>query len=279
MVDPEYFRTMGIPIVQGRGFTERDNLTSAPVLVVNRALARQYFPNQDPIGKRIAPGFSTVPMEGPPAMREIVGVVADVKHQNLQGPTQPEFYFPQAQMPMSVMTVVMRASGDPRALQNPARGVVQSLDKNAPIYGVRTADELVGRSVAAPRFNTLLLGLFAGVALILTAVGLYGVVSYSVAQNTQQIGIRVALGAKTGDVFKLIVGHGTLLTLVGVVIGLGVAYALTWLMSSLLYGVAATDPWTFAGVAMLLMVVALMACYVPARRAMRIDPVVALRYE
>jgi putative ABC transport system permease protein len=279
MVDPEYFRTMAIPVVKGRAFTERDDLNSAPVLIINSALARQHFPNEDPIGKRIAPGFSTVPFNDEPSMREIVGVVADVKHQNLQGPAQPEFYFAQAQMPMSAMTVVIRAAGDARALQNAVRGVVQSLDKNAPVYGVRTVEELVGRSVAAPRFNTLLLGLFAGVALLLTAVGLYGVISYSVAQNTQQIGIRVALGAQAGDVFKLIAGQGTVLTLVGVVIGLAAAYGLTRLMSSLLYGVAATDPWTFVGVAVLLMFVAFIACYMPARRAMRIDPVVALRYE
>ena len=280
MVDPDYFRTMGIPLVKGRGFTERDDLNSAPVLIINNALARQHFPNEDPIGKRIAPGFSTVPVKDDESgMREIVGVVADVKHGNLQGPPQPEFYFAQAQMPMSAMTVVIRAAGDTRALQNAVRGVVQSLDKNAPVYSIRTGEELVGRSVAAPRFNTLLLGLFAGVALILTAVGLYGVISYSVAQNTQQIGIRVALGAQTGDVFRLIVGQGTLLTLVGVVIGLGAAYGLTRLMSSLLYGVGATDPWTFVGVAVLLMFVAFIACYLPARRATRIDPVVALRYE
>jgi putative ABC transport system permease protein len=279
MVDPEYFRTMGTPIVKGRAFTEHDDLSSAPVLIINSALARRHFPNEDPIGKRIAPGFSTVPMNGEPAMREIVGVAADVKHQNLQGPAQPEFYFAQAQMPMAAMTVVIRAAGDVRALRNAVPGVVQSLDRNAPVYGIRTGQELVGRSVAAPRFNTLLLGLFAVVALILTAVGLYGVISYSVAQSTQQIGIRVALGAQTGDVFRLVVGQGTLLTLVGVVIGLAAAYGLTRLMSSLLYGVAATDPWTFLGVAVLLMCVAFLACYLPARRAMRIDPVVALRYE
>ena len=280
MVDPEYFRTMGIPLVKGRTFTERDVLNSAPVLIINNTLAHQHFPNEDPIGKRIAPGFSTLPMnDDGPGMREIVGVVGDVRHQNLQGPAQPEFYFPQAQMPMSSMTVVIRAAGDPRALQHAARGIVQSLNKSAPIFNVRTVEELVGGSVASPRFNTLLLAMFAGVALILTAVGLYGVISYSVAQNTQQIGIRVALGAQTGDVFKLIVGQGTFLTLVGVVIGLGAAYGLTRLMSSLLYGVGATDPWTFAGVAMLLMLVAFIACYLPARRATRIDPVVALRYE
>ena len=280
IVDPEYFQTMGIPVVSGRAFTERDDLSSAPVLIINSALARQHFPNEDPIGKRIAPGFSTVPMnDDGPRMREIAGVVADVKHQNLQGPAQPEFYFAQGQMPMSAMTVVVRAAGDARALQNAVRGVVQSIDKNAPLYSVRTMEELISRSVAAPRFNTLLLGLFAGVALILTAVGLYGVISYSVAQNTQQIGIRVALGAETSDVFKLIVGRGTLLTLVGVAIGLGAAYGMTRLMSNLLYGVAATDLWTFTGVAVLLIGVGFVACYVPARRATRIDPVVALRYE
>jgi putative ABC transport system permease protein len=280
MADPEYFRTMGIPVVRGRAFTERDDLTSAPVLIVNSALARQHFPNEDPIGKRIAPGFSTTPMnDDGPGMREIVGVVADVKHQSLQGPAQPEFYFAQAQMPMSAMTVVMRAAGDPSALQNAVRGVVQSLDRHAPIYNVRTAEELIGRSVAAPRFNTLLIGLFAAVALILTAVGLYGVISYSVAQNTQQIGIRVALGAQTSNVFKLIVGQGTVLALIGVLVGLAAAYGLTRLMSSLLFGVGATDPWTFIAVSVLLMFVAFLASYLPARRAMRIDPVVALRYE
>jgi putative ABC transport system permease protein len=279
MVDPEYFRTLGIPVVKGRAFTERDDLNSAPVLIINDALARQHFPNEDPIGKRIAPGFSTVPVSEETGMREIVGVVADVKHQNLQGPAQPEIYFAQAQMPMSAMTVVIRAAGDPRALQNAVRGVVQSVDKNAPVYSIRTVDELVGRSVAAPRFNTLLLGLFAAVALILTAIGLYGVISYSVAQSTQQIGLRVALGAQTGDVLKLVIGQGTLLALAGVAIGLAAAYGLTRLMSSLLYGVGATDPWTFVGVAALLMFVAFIACYLPARRAARIDPVVALRYE
>ena len=280
MVGPEYFQTMGIPVVKGRAFTERDDLNAAPVIIINSALARLHFANEDPIGRRIAPGFSTVPMndEGPD-MREIVGVVADVKHQNLQGPAQPEFYFPQAQMPMSAMSVVIRAAGDPRALQNSVRGVVQSLDKGTPVYSIRTLEDLIGSNVAAPRFNTLLLGLFAGVALVLTTVGLYGVISYSVAQNTRQIGIRVALGAQPGSVFKLVVGQGTLLTLVGIVIGLGAAFGLTRLMSNLLYGVGASDPWTYVGVSVLLLAVAFLACYLPARRATMIDPVVALRYE
>jgi putative ABC transport system permease protein len=280
MIGPEYFRTMGIALVKGRQFTERDDLKAAPVLIVNDALARLYFPNEDPIGKRIAPGFSTVEIpDDDSGMREVVGVVADVKHQNLQGPPQPEIYFAQSQMPMSAMTVVVRAAGDPRALQRAVRGVVQSLDRNAPMYGVRTVEELLDRSVATPRFTALLLGLFAAVALILTTVGLYGVISCSVAENTQQIGIRVALGAQSSDVLKLVVGQGIVLTIAGVVIGLGAAYGLTRLMSNLLFGVGSTDPWTFTGVAVLLICVACLACYLPARRAMNVDPMVALRHE
>jgi putative ABC transport system permease protein len=275
-----YFRTMGIPVTRGRDFTERDTLSAPPVLIVNEALARQHFPNEDPIGKRMAPGFSTIPVsDDDSGMREIVGVVADVKHGSLQGAAQPEIYFAQSQMPMSAMTAVVRAAGDPRALQRSVRGVVQSLDANAPVYAVRTVAEVLDRSVATPRFNTVLLGLFAAVALILTMVGLYGVISCSVSENTQQIGIRVALGAQRSHVFKLVVGQGVILALSGVVIGLGAAYGLTRLMSSLLFGVESTDPWTFSGVALLLLSVAAVACYLPARRAMNVDPMVALRYE
>jgi putative ABC transport system permease protein len=278
-VSPEYFRTMGIQLIKGREFTERDDLDSPPVLIINEALARKHYPNENPIGKHIRPGFSTVPVNDENGRREVVGVVADVKHYNLQESPQYEIYFAQAQMPLSTMTVVARTATEPRGLVNAARDVVKSLDQNAPVYSIRTAEEILGRSVATPRFNTLLLGLFAAVALILTAVGLYGVISCSVSQSTHEIGIRVALGAQASDVFKLIVGQGIILALVGVVIGLGAAYGLTRLMSSLLYGVDATDPWTFAGVAVLLMAIAFIACYVPARRAAQVDPLVALRYE
>jgi len=280
MAGPDYFKTMGIPVMRGRDFTDRDTLSAPPVLIVNEALVRQLFPNEDPIGQRLAPGFSTIPVrDDESGMREIVGVVADVKHGSLQGAAQPEIYFPQSQMPMSAMTVVVRAAGDPRALQRSVRGVVQSLDANAPVYAVRTVEEVLNRSVATPRFNTLLLGLFAAVALILTTVGLYGVIACSVSENTQQIGIRVALGAQRGAVFRLIVGQGVVLTMAGVAIGLAAAYGLTRLMSSLLFGVGATDPWTFGGAALLLVGVAALACYLPARRAMNVDPMVALRYE
>ena len=278
-VSPEYFRTMGIQLINGREFTERDDLNSPPVLIINEALARKYFPNENPIGKRVRPGFSTIPVNDENGRREVVGVVADVKHYNLQDPPAPEIYFAQAQMPLATMTVVARTATEPRGLVPAARDVVKSLDQNAPVYSIRTAEEILGRSVAAPRFNTLLLGLFAAVALILTAVGLYGVISYSVSQSTHEIGIRVALGAQSSDVLKLIVGQGMFLTLVGIVIGLAAAYGLTRLMSSLLFGVGATDLWTFAGVAVLLVGIAFMACYLPARRATKVDPMVALKYE
>jgi putative ABC transport system permease protein len=277
---PDYFKTMGIPIVRGRDFTDRDDFSAPPVLIVNEALARQHFPNEDPIGKRVAPGFSTVPIKDDESgMREIVGVVADVKHQTLQGATQPEIYFAQSQMPMPAMTVVVRTASDPRALQRAVRGVVQSLDKNAPVYAVRTVEEILERSVATPRFNTVLIGLFAVVALLLTMVGLYGVMSCAVSENTQQIGIRMALGAQRRDVLRVILGQGIWLTVVGIAIGLGVALGLTRLMSSLLFGIGSTDPWTFTSVAVLLLGVAAAACYLPARRAMNVDPVIALRQE
>jgi putative ABC transport system permease protein len=280
MAGPEYFKTMGIPMVKGRDFTERDDLNAPPVLIINEALARQYFPNQDPIGQRVAPGFSTVPVrDDESGMREIVGIVADVKHQTLQGATPPEIYFAQSQMPMTAMTMVVRAAGDPRALQRAIRGVVQSLDRNAPVYTVRTVEEVLDRSVATPRFNTLLIGLFAVVALMLTLVGLYGVMSCAVAENTQQIGIRMALGAQRRDVLTEILGRGLRLTIVGVAIGLGAALGLTRLMSSLLFGIGSADPWTFTSVAVLLLCVAAAACYLPARRAMNVDPVIALRQE
>jgi putative ABC transport system permease protein len=182
-------------------------------------------------------------------------------------------------MPMSAMTVVVRTAGDPRALQRAARGVVQSLDRNAPVYTVRTVEEILDRSVATPRFNTLLIGLFAVVALILTMVGLYGVMSCAVSENTQQIGIRMALGAQRRDVLRVVLGQGMRLTALGVVIGLGAALGLTRLMSSLLFGIGSTDPWTFTSVAVLLLCVAASACYLPARRAMNVDPMIALRQE
>jgi putative ABC transport system permease protein len=273
---PGYFRTMGIPLRAGRDFTDHDDLTSAPVIIVNETLARQFFPSGDALGKRIMPGFST---SGQYRMREIVGVVGDVKHHGLRGAAVPEFWFPQAQMPVSSLTLVVRTAGDPRALVNPVRKEVQAMDANAPVFAVRTVEEYLSRSVASTRFNMTLLAAFAAVALVMTAVGLYGVISFSVSQSTREIGIRVALGAQRRDALRLVMGQGMMLTLAGIVLGLVAAYGLTRVMASLLFGVGATDPVTFAGVALLLAAVAALACYVPARRATKVDPIVALRYE
>jgi len=278
-VSPDYFRTMGIQIITGREFTERDDLNSPPVLIINETLARRYLSNENPIGKRIRPGFSTIPVNDENGRREVVGVVADVKHHNLEDAAQPEIYFAQAQMPLSTMTVVARTSSEPLALIDAAREAVKSLDNNAPVYSIRTAAELLGRSVASPRFNTLLLGLFASVALILTAVGLFGLISCSVTQSTREIGVRVALGAQRSDILRLVVGHGLVLTIVGLALGLTGAYALSRLLKSLLFGVSATDPLTYIVVSLLLLLTTLVACFLPARRATKVDPMVALRYE
>ena len=273
---PGYFRTMGIPILSGRDFTDHDDLASAPVLIVNETLAKRFFPDGNAVGKRILPGFST---SGQYVMREIVGVVGDVKHQGLRGDVVPEFYFAQAQMPVSSLTLVVRTTAEPSTLIAPVRSVVREMDANAPVFGVLTADEYLSRSVASTRFNMTLLAAFAAVALVMTAIGLYGVISFSVSQSTRELGIRVALGARAGDALRLVMARGMTLTLLGLALGLAAAWAVTRLMSGLLFGVGATDLATFAGVALLLAGVAALACYLPARRATKVDPIVALRYE
>lgn len=271
---PGFFQTMGIPLRSGRDFTDRDDLSAPPVIIVNETLVRRYFPNGDALGKHMMPGFST---SGGYRMREIVGIVGDVKHRGLAGGAEPEFYFPVAQMPLNSLTLVVRAAGDPHALVAPVRRVVQSLDANAPVFGVATAEEYLARSLGSTRFNMTLLAAFAAVALVMTAVGLYGVISFSVSQSTREIGIRVALGAQARDALRLVMQQGMVLALVGVGLGLAGAYALTRVMAGLLYGVTATDPATFVGMAVLIVAVAGLACYVPARRATRVEPVIALR--
>ena len=273
---PGYFRTLGIPFISGRDFTESDDLNTTPVIIVNETLAQQYFPNQNPIGKRVNPG---VEIAGKPPLREIVGVTRSVKHRGLDREPRPEYFLPHAQAPDFPLTTVVRTAGDPLAIAGAVRDEVRSLDSELPVYRIKTLDQYMKESVAQRRFNTLLLALFAGTALILTSVGLYGVMAYSVAQRTREIGVRVALGAQTGDVLRLVVGQGMKLTLIGVVIGLLASLALTWLMKSLLFDISPTDPPTFAGIALLLAIVALLACWVPARRAAKVDPMVALRYD
>ena len=273
----DYFRAMAIPLVKGRDFTARDDGKAPSVIIVNSAFAEKFFPGEDPIGKHIKPGISFD--EDEPPMREIVGVVGNVRHLKLDAAEEAEFYAPHAQIPFDSMTLVVKSDKDPRGLVGAIQQEVRAMDKDLPVFDIKTLDDYVSAAVAQPRFNTLLLAIFAGLALVLTAVGLYGVMSYSVAQRTHEIGIRMALGAQASDVLKLVVSQGMLLTLIGVAIGLSAAFALTRLMASLLYGVSATDPATFAIVAATLSAVAFLACYIPARRAMKVDPMIALRYE
>jgi putative ABC transport system permease protein len=276
-VTPGYFHAMRIPLLKGRDFTEQDNLDSTPVVIVNEALAEQVFPGEDPIGKRIRLGISVD--DKPSRMREIVGIVGNVKVHDLKSEWTPESYGPYMQLPIGSITILARAPHDPQSLAKPIAETIRSFDKDLPLYNVKTVEEYVDGTIAIPRFNTVLLGIFAGLAMVLTAVGLYGVISYSVAQRTHEIGVRMALGAQPGDMMRLVVGQGLRLALVGVGLGLAGAFALTRFLSSLLFGVTSTDPASYAGVVSLLLGIVFLACYIPARRAMRVDPMVALRYE
>jgi putative ABC transport system permease protein len=276
-VSPGYFRTLGIQVMEGRDFDERDTPQATPVVIINEVLAKRFFPNQNPIGRRINPSFAT-DSRGI-LMREIVGVVSRVKHNSLNEEAEPEVYIAHAQNPRPSPTFAIRTTTDPALLVAAIRGEVQALDKDLPMYNVRTLEQYLSSSVAQPRFNTLLLGIFAAVALLLTIVGLYGVMSYSVTQRIHEIGIRTALGAQPKDVLKLILKQGMGLTLMGVGIGLAGAFALTRFAETLLFNVTPTDPLTFVAVSALLIVVALVACFVPARRAAKVDPMIALRYE
>ena len=273
-----YFRAMGIPLVKGRDFENRDVHGSPPVAIITEEFARQHFPNEDPIGKRIQPGISTYEDEDS-TMREIVGVVGNVRNRGLDTPPTPAYYLPQTQVPFSQMVMVVKTTNDPHSLVTGVTKEVAAMDPDLPLFSVKTMEEYMSASVASPRFNTTLLAIFAGVALVLTIVGLYGVMSYSVAQRTNEIGIRLALGAQSRDVLLMIVKQGTLLIVLGLGIGLALAYAATQLISSWLFGVSAKDPFTFAGVAVVLAFVALLACYIPAWRATKVDPLRALRYE
>jgi len=276
-ITPGYFGTMRIPLLQGRDFDDRDDAKASLAIIINEALARQFFSGENPIGKHIKPGVATGP--GEPPMREIVGVVGNVKFENLSTEWMPESYVPYAQLPFGSMTIVARTANDPEDLAKPIASVVQSLDKDLPAYAPKTVQQYLDGTIAVPRFNTSLLGIFAALAMILTAVGLYGVISYSVAQRTHEIGIRMALGAQPGDMLRLVVGEGIRLAFFGVGLGLAAAFGVTHFLSSLLFGVSATDPLSFIVVVVLLLSVVVFACYIPARRAMRVDPMVALRYE
>jgi putative ABC transport system permease protein len=271
-VSPDYFRTMGMRLVAGREFTERDNETAPRVVIISETTARRHFPNEDPVGKRIGNGR-------PDGWREIVGVTADVKHFGLNQDARASMFFPHRQQPARRMYVVARTATDPLSLSSALRGAVAAMDKNLAVSNIVAMEEIAAQSIGGERFTLLLLSVFAGLALLLSAAGIYGVMSYAVAQRTREIGVRMALGAEAGAVLRLVIGQGMLLALIGVGIGLAGSLALSRLMKAMLFGVSATDPLTFAGVGALLALVALLACYVPARRAAKVDPMTALRSE
>jgi putative ABC transport system permease protein len=273
-----YFKTIGIPMIKGRDFDDRDKHGSTPVVIVTEKFAHDYFPNEEAVGKRIRPGIGTFDNEQTP-WREIVGVVGDVRNRNLDTAPPAAYYVPQTQVPFTQLVGVIKTSNEPHSLISAVTKEVGAMDQDVPVFAVKTMQEYLSTSVAGPRFSTTLLSIFAAVALVLTVVGLYGVMSYSVAQRTNEIGIRLALGAQSRDVLLMIVRQGGTLILVGLVIGLGGAYAVTRLITSWLFGVTAKDPFTFAAVAVLLAIVALLACYIPALRATKVDPMEALRCE
>ena len=279
VVEPNYFHTLAIPLVAGRDFTAYDDSKSTLVVIVNRTLAQQFFPNQNPIGKHIRPGIGIGNGADEPPMREIVGVISDVKQNGLSADAAPEVYAPLAQSPMDGMSIVVRTTNDPISIAGSVRRQIASFDRNAPVYHVETLDQHLVQSVATPRFITLLLSGFSGMALMLACLGIYGVISYIVVQRTHEIGIRMALGAEKGAVLRMIIGEGLRPALAGVAIGILSALKLTHILSSLLYGVTPTDPLTFAAVSLILTGVALLACYIPARRAAKADPMLSLRYE
>jgi len=272
-LSPDYLRAMGIPLLRGRGFTEQDNANAPLVTLINRTAAQRIWPNEDPVGKRIRLGAVDNPL------RTIVGVVGDVNHYDLETAPDLQAYVPHAQWTDSYMLLVVRTTTDPGALTGPVRQTIHALDPDVPLHKVATMRQLVSASVAQRSFTLLLIAVFAAVALLMAAIGLYGVMAYSVTQRTREIGIRVALGAQGADVLRLVVGRGLRLVALGVALGVMAALALTRLMKKLLFEVSATDPVTFAGVAALLALVALLACWIPARRAARVDPMVALRVE
>jgi predicted permease len=278
VASPGYFHTLGIPLLNGRDFTARDNGSAPQVTVINEEFARKFFPNENPIGKRIVPGAR---QHGQNVAREIIGVVGNVRHNSLTGILTPEYYLPYAQQPNSI-TICIKTAGDPHALASSVRNVISSMDTDLPLYGVRTMEEYVSMMLATPHFHALLLEGFAALALILTAIGLYGVVAYAVTLRTHEIGVRMTLGATRTNVTQMVLKSGFKLTAIGIVTGiigsLIAARSLT-AFTNLLFGVKPTDTITFVTVVGVLTAVSLLACYIPAYRASKVDPMIALRYE
>ena len=278
VVSPDYFRTMGIPLQRGRFFDAHDTADSQPVILISRRLAEQYWPGEDATGKRLKIG----PVDSPNPWLTVVGVVGDVRQAGLYGDERMDLYAPYAQERRSFVSprdLVVRTTIDAASVAGAVRQAVWTVDKDQPISNVRTMDQVFAAAISQERFQALLLGLFAALALVLASVGLYGVISYSVAQRTHEIGVRMALGAQSHDVLGLVIRQGMSLTLTGLVVGIAVGLVATRVLSDMLYGVTTRDPLTFGVVPGLLLVVGFVACYVPARRATKVDPLVALRYE
>jgi len=272
-ITPDYLSTMGIRLMRGRAFTERDTPEGLPVALINETMARRYWPDEDPLGQRVSIRF------GGNSPLEIVGIVGDTQQTALESTVKPEVYVPYTQRPWFFMTFAVHSSSNLSELAQVIRSQVWGIDRDIPIYSVSSVAQRVADSVAKRRFNMFLVGGFAVLALVLAAIGIYGVVSYSVSQRTFEIGVRLALGAKPADVMKLVIGQGMANALLGALVGLAVAVGLTRFLETQLFGVSPTDPLTFAAVASLLIAVALVACYLPARRATKVDPMTALRYE
>jgi putative ABC transport system permease protein len=274
---PRFFEALRIPLKKGRLFTDQDRLGAPPVVVIDEQFVKKYFANTDPIGKRIT--FGAAPGAKDSTWITVVGVVGHAAHEGLDAEPRIQYYFPYAQSPGRGMAVAIRTTGNPTAVLAAARDAVHSVDRNVPLSNIRTMTELVDSSVGQRKLSMVLLGVFSGIALLLASIGIYGVMSYSVAQRTRELGIRMALGAARPRVLALVVGQGMALAGAGVAIGLIAAFAVTRFLSSQLFGVGATDPSTFASVSVLLVGVALLASLLPAMRATRVDPVVALRDE
>jgi len=282
LISPDYFHAMNMTVRLGRPFNESDAAGAEPVIIVNEVFARRNFAKVETLGQRLCVGCEYT---GDPAMRLVVGVVNDTKQRSLSEAAPSIVFLPLAQAVEGVKgnlqkaSFVLRTTGDPLALSAAVRSEMRQLDPDVPVRGLRSMEQLVGRSVAPQRFNMSLLGLFAALGLVLAAVGIYGVMAYGVSQRTHEIGLRMALGAREGDVMKMVVRQVLTLAGAGAAIGLIAAYALTRLMKTMLFGVSATDPLTFTVIALSLGLIALLACWIPARRAVKVDPMIALRCE
>lgn len=273
-VTPNYFRTMSIPLIKGRDFTDRDDENTPDVVVINEKMAKQNWPNSDPIGQRIKIRYGTGTFT-----REIVGIVGNIRHLGLDQDSQPEMYMPIYQYPENFMFLVVRTKSNPMSLSKAIQDEVAVIDKDQPVANIKTMQNIFSSSVAPRRFSMLLITIFASLALALSAAGIYSVISYSVAQRNHELGIRMALGATSKDVLKLILGQGFKLVVIGTIIGLVGAFALTSLLQSMLFNVSTTDPLIFVVISFVLICFALLASYIPARRATKVDPMVALRHE